>query len=140
MVYEVKNTFGQQHCYVLPIAPDRRRGDAVFQQCDKGFYVSPFIGMDATYRFRLRPPDEQLSVLIRQSVPEGELLIATLTGRRVPLNDRALAHAFATHPLMTLKVVGAIHWQALRLWLKGARFHPRPAPHPQGPTGPRTTG
>jgi len=128
MLYEVKNTFGQQHGYVLPVSPGHPPGAPIGQTCDKSFYVSPFIGMDATYRFRLAEPGERLSVTIRESVPEGELLIATLTGRRVPLTDGALVRAFVTHPLMTVKVIAAIHWQALRLWRKGARFHRRPPP------------
>ncbi len=128
ILYEVKNTFGQQHGYLLPVAADHPRGAPVLQTCDKSFHVSPFIGMDATYRFRLAEPDDRLSVTIRESVPAGELLIATLTGRRVPLTDGALARAFITHPLMTVKVIAAIHWQALRLWRKGARLHRRPPP------------
>jgi DUF1365 family protein len=128
ILYEVKNTFGDQHAYVLPVEERPGRSDAVEQACDKHFYVSPFIGMEARYRFRLAPPGDRLKVAIRQSVPEGELLIATLTGRRKPLTNGALARAFATHPLMTVKVMAAIHWQALWLWAKGATFHRRPPP------------
>lgn len=126
VLYEVKNTFGQQHGYLLPVDPARRPGEPIVQSCGKRFYVSPFIGMASTYRFRLKEPDERLSVLIRQSVPEGEILLATLTGRRAPLTDRELARAFLTHPLITLKVIGAIHWQALLIWRKGATIFKRP--------------
>ena len=129
IVYEVKNTFGEQHAYALEVPAARNSAAAVAQQCDKAFYVSPFIGMTSTYRFRIKEPGEALSVLIRQSVPEGEQLIATLHGRRRPLDDRHLLIAFLRYPLMTVKVIGAIHWEALRLWLKGARFHRRPPPH-----------
>ena len=87
-----------------------------------------FIEMDCTYRFRLTEPGEQLAVLIRQADAQGELLIATLTGNRVNLDDRAIARAFIRHPLMTVKVMVAIHWEALWLWVKGARLVPRPAP------------
>ena len=136
VLYEVKNTFGDQHAYVLPVAhrPDGgETGDpAIAQACDKRFYVSPFIGMDAHYRFRLAPPGDRLAVTIRQSVPDGELLIATLTGRRRRLTDATLAGAFVTHPLMTLKVIAAIHWEALWLWAKGATFHRRPPPPREG--------
>ncbi len=129
ILYEVRNTFGDMHGYLLPVGADHAPGAPIRQRCDKRFYVSPFIGMDSEYRFRLEEPGERLSVLIRQAVPEGELLIATLSGRRAPLTDGELARAFASHPLMTLKVIGAIHWQALRLWRKGATFHRRvPAP------------
>jgi len=126
IVYEVKNTFGEQHAYALEVPAARNSAGAVAQQCDKAFYVSPFIGMTSTYRFRIKEPGEALSVLIRQSVPEGEQLIATLHGRRRPLDDRHLLIAFLRYPLMTVKVIGAIHWEALRLWIKGARYHRRP--------------
>jgi uncharacterized protein len=128
IVYEVKNTFGDQHAYVLPVPERRNSGEAITQSCDKTFFVSPFIGMASTYRFRIKEPGETLSVLIRQSVPEGEQLIATLHGERRPLDDKRLIAAFLRYPLMTLKVIGAIHWQALWLWLKGARFHRHPGP------------
>jgi uncharacterized protein len=128
IVYEVKNTFGDQHAYVLEVPAARNSGEAIAQSCDKRFFVSPFIGMTSTYRFRIKEPGEQLSVLIRQSVPEGEQLVATLHGRRRPLDDRNLLLAFLRYPLMTMKVIGAIHWEALWLWLKGARFHRHPGP------------
>lgn len=128
LIHQVHNTFDQQHCYVLPVDPRRPSGAPVLQQCEKQLYVSPFIGPDATYRFRIKEPDERLSVLIRQSVPEGELLLATLTGDRRPLTDWQLARAFFAHPLMSFKVIGAIHWEALKLWRKGATFHRRPRP------------
>ena len=84
--------------------------------------------MVSTYHFRLLEPRERLAAVIRQWVPGGEQLIATQTGARVPLRDATLLWAFLAYPLMTLKVIGAIHWEALRLWLKGARLVTRPAP------------
>lgn len=126
MLYEVRNTFGDQHVYVCPA--DSGDGGPVTHAQAKEFHVSPFIGMQGEYRFRLSVPDERLSILIRQSDPGGELLLATHTGHRVPLTDGALLKAFLTHPLLTLKVIGAIHWEALRLWRKGAVFHRRPDP------------
>ena len=135
ILYEVTNTFGDRHSYLLPVDSHRHSGDAIAQACEKRLYVSPFIGMTSHYRFRVKEPGARLSILIRQSVPEGEQLLATLTGRRAPLRDRQLLRAFVTHPLMTLKVTGAIHWQALWLWMKGATFHRRPAP-PTEPVSP----
>lgn len=120
VIYEVKNTFGDQHPYVL--AAEERPDGAVRHGHEKGFFVSPFIGMEQFYRFTIRAPGERLSLRIRQHGPEGPCLIATQTGRRRPLSDSELLRAWAAHPLMTLKVIGAIHWQAVRLWLKGARF------------------
>jgi len=128
VLYEVKNTFGDQFSYLIPVPASWQPGEPLLQTCDKVFYVSPFIGMESRYRFRVEEPGGRLSLLIRQSVPEGELLIATHTGRRVALSDRALLQAFLSHPLMTFKVIGAIHWEALWLWVKGAVFHHRPSP------------
>jgi uncharacterized protein len=126
ILYQVKNTFGEQHSYLIPVTSAQMDGGIIRQQCAKEFYVSPFIGMTADYRFRLREPDENLSILIRQSVPEGELLLATWTGRRTELSDKTLLQAFWRYPLMTAKIIVAIHWNALWIWLKGAAFHHRP--------------
>ncbi|MBI1245238.1 MAG: DUF1365 family protein [Alphaproteobacteria bacterium] len=128
MLYEVKNTFGEQHGYLIPVASGRTAGAPVVQRAAKRFHVSPFIGMAAIYRFRVDEPEDRLAILIREDTPEGELLVASQTGRRRPWSDRTLLQAFFRYPLLTAKIVGAIHWEALRLWLKGAGFHPRPAP------------
>ncbi|WP_040706621.1 DUF1365 domain-containing protein [Oceanibaculum indicum] len=131
ILYEVKNTFGQQHGYLLPVPADRQPGAPILQRQEKGFYVSPFMPMECRYRFRLNEPDESLSILIRQDEagPDGvPLLAATHMAERAALTDAGLLSAFAQHPLMTLKVIGGIHWEALRLWRKGARFHARPTP------------
>ncbi len=125
VVHEVKNTFGGQHAYVLPADGG---ATLVRQQAEKVFYVSPFIGMAATYRFRLRRPGERLFIGIAESVPEGRKLVATQTGRRVPFTDANLVRALLQYPLMTLKIIVGIHWEALRLWRKGARYHPPPRP------------
>lgn len=127
VLYEVRNTFGQSHCYLIPVAQPARAGTAVQQSCDKAFHVSPFIGPVARYRFRLRVPDERLSLVIDEWVPEGRQLLATLTGRRQAWSNAALARHLFGFPLLTWKVVFSIHWQALKLWRKGARFHRRPA-------------
>lgn len=132
ILYEVKNTFGEQHCYLLDLPPDHPPGSEINQHCAKGFYVSPFIDMDCSYAFRLREPDERLSVLIRQSDRQGELLLASQSGQRAALTDLQLLKAFFAYPLMTVKVIAAIHWEALWLWAKGARLRRRP-PAPDAP-------
>ncbi len=132
VLYEVRNTFGEQHCYLIPVDPAQAPGAPILQRCDKSFYVSPFIGMVATYHFHLLEPGERLAVLIRQRTPEGELLVASQTGRRQPLNEATLLRAFLAYPLMTLKVIAGIHWHALKLWRKGAKLEPRP-PAPRRP-------
>ncbi|MEI7609340.1 MAG: DUF1365 domain-containing protein [Rhodospirillaceae bacterium] len=128
ILYEVKNTFGDQHAYLFKVEADDLGPGLQSHGCAKTFYVSPFIPQAAQYRFQVEEPGERLSVLIRESVDDEEILRAGLTGRRAPLSDRTLALALVRHPLMTLKVILAIHWHALWLWLKGAKFHHRPDP------------
>lgn len=130
---EVKNTFGEQCTYVLP-ADKRVPDEPLRAACAKGMYVSPFIAMDARYRFRLDDPEARLKLVIAESDRDGPLLVASHTGERRPLTDRTLLGAFLAFPFLTAKVVAAIHWEALRLWLKGARLAPRPAPQGQAST------
>lgn len=138
VVYEVKNTFGDQHAYVLPADADGH--GTIRHGVDKGFYVSPFIAMDQSYRFTLRAPGDRLALKIRQHDGSGPWLIATQSGIRRPLSDRALAREWATHPLMTFKVMAAIHWEALRLAIKGARFRAYEGPYPDPDAVPPTFG
>jgi DUF1365 family protein len=123
LLYEVRNTFGQMHSYLLPVAT---RTGLVHQHCAKAFYVSPFLGMDLTYDFRVAPPSDKVSVVVSAASPRGPVLVASVVGARRRLSDRALALALLTQPLLTLKVVGAIHWEALKIWLKGIPLEPRP--------------
>ena len=95
------------------------------QQQDKLFYVSPFIEMAMRYHFRVLPPGERVKLRILETDREGPLLAATFNGRRRALDTTALLRAFFALPLVTLKIMAAIHWEALRLWLKGARLVPR---------------
>lgn len=126
ILYEVSNTFGQHHCYLIPVdARDAARG-IVRQTCAKGFYVSPFLPQDATYTFRLKEPGDTLSVGIRYEAATGESLAAVQTGTRHPLTDGMLLRILARRPTMTFKVMAAIHWEALKLWRKGGRYHRRP--------------
>ena len=136
VVYEVKNTFGDQHAYVLPATSDSH--GTIRHGVDKGFYVSPFMAMEQTYRFTLRAPGERLALKIRQHDGTGPWLIATQSGTRRPLTDTALLRAWAAHPLMTFKVMVAIHWEALRLAVKGARFRAYEGPYPDPDTSPPT--
>ncbi len=124
IVHEVHNTFGDRHGYVVPLegADDLRHG------FDKRLHVSPFMDMESRYEFAVTPPGDRVSIGIRQYDEGGELFRASLRASRVPLNDRSLLRMFFSHPLVTLKAISAIHWQALRLWRKGATFHRRPEP------------
>jgi DUF1365 family protein len=127
IIYEVRNTFGDIHCYALPVKPGEASAAGIRQQHDKQFYVSPFVEMAMRYHFRILPPSETVRLRILETDREGPLLAATFSGRRRALTTGALLRSFVALPLVTLKIVAAIHWEALRLWLKGARLIPRPA-------------
>jgi hypothetical protein len=128
LIYEVHNTFGQRHSYVITV--DRAQNGPLSQRCLKSFYVSPFIGMDIIYNFSVHEPAERILLSIEGEDPKGPVIIASLAGERRKLTDHALARVFVTHPLLTLKVVVGIHWNALKLWSRGMQLHPRPAVAP----------
>jgi uncharacterized protein len=122
-IYQVHNTFGDRHSYVIPVG---ERGSVVRQGCRKTLYVSPFLDMDLGYDFRVSAPDDHVTVAIVARDSAGPVLNAVLTGSRRPLSDRALLLLALMIPWVTLKVISAIHWEAARLWLKGIRFRRRP--------------
>lgn len=127
VIAEVRNTFGERHCYLL--RPGSGEGAwPLRQRHDKDFHVSPFIGMRAEYDFQLSRPGERLKVVIREYENDGLLLVAAQTGLRRPFTDMQLLIQVMRVPLQTLKVMAAIHWQALKIWIKGAVFHRKPAP------------
>jgi DUF1365 family protein len=125
VIYEVRSTFGGIHPYVLPVQPDQISDAGVRQSQEKLFYVSPFIEMAMRYHFRVLPPQERVRLRILETDRDGPLLAATFIGRRRALDTAELLRAFFAFPLVTLKIVAAIHWEALRLWAKGARLVPR---------------
>lgn len=130
ILWEVDNTFGERHGYMIPV----EAGDSseIVQHCDKVIHVSPFMDMDLRYEFRVSPPADLLSIRIETFDREGPVLSARHLARRTPLTDAALLTAFFTIPFLTLRVVGGIHWEALKIWLKGIslRTHPRPPKEP----------
>jgi DUF1365 family protein len=128
LVYEVRNTFGEAHSYVAPVKPHEAAQSGVRQERDKLFYVSPFLDMTMRYHFRLHPPGDTLKVRILETDADGPILAATFSGVRSDMKTGALLKAFFAMPLLTFKIVGAIHYEALRLWLKGLRIKPRPSP------------
>jgi uncharacterized protein len=130
MIYEVRNTFGDIHAYVLPVQPGELSNAGVRQQQDKLFYVSPFIDMPMRYYFRVSPPGGDVKLRILEADRAGPLLAATFHGRRRELNSAQLLRSFFALPLVTFKIVAAIHWEALRLWIKGARLVRRPLAAP----------
>ncbi|MBL8709327.1 MAG: DUF1365 domain-containing protein [Rhodospirillaceae bacterium] len=122
-LYEVNNTFGGRHAYVLPVTPG---AEVIRQSCAKQLYVSPFNDVSGGYRFAVLPPGDKVALSIDQSDAEGRLLQAAFVGRRVALNDAALLKLLVIYPFLTLKVVAGIHWEALKLWWKGVPLHKRP--------------
>ncbi len=124
MIYEVRNTFGGRHSYIIPV-----EGGAVDQQADKMFHVSPFNDMDMRYRFLLSSPDDDIHVFIQTSDAEGPVLNASFAGEKADLSDVKLLALFFRYPLMTVKVIVGIHWEALKLFAKGMRLKPG-APDP----------
>jgi uncharacterized protein len=125
MIYEVRNTFGDIHAYALAVKPGELSDAGLRQQQDKLFYVSPFIDMPMRYHFRISPPAADVKLRILETDSAGPLLAATFHGRRRDLGAAQLLGSFCALPLVTLKIVAAIHWEALRLWIKGARLVPR---------------
>lgn len=117
ILYEVNNTFGQRHSYLFPVAS---HAGELRHHCAKRFYVSPFMPMAITYRFRLAEPGERLAVHITAEDATGEVLIAVLAGKREDLADGSLLRAFLRSPLLAWQVLGAIHWEALKLWRMGS--------------------
>lgn len=126
ILYAVSNTFGERHTYLVPVEADG--AGVLSHRCDKEFYVSPFNAVEGGYSFRVEPPAGSVTVVINQSDTVGPLLHAALRAKRVPLTQAALLTAFVRYPLLTLKVIGGIHWEALRLWAKGLRLVDRPRP------------
>src|ERR1700722_9921130 len=124
MIYEVRNTFGDIHPYVLAVRPGEINAAGIRQEQDKLFHVSPFIGMAMRYHFRVSAPGEWIKLRILETDHDGPLLAATFNGRRRALTSAALVRSFLALPLVTFKIVAAIHWEALRLWLKGIRLVP----------------
>lgn len=119
LVHEVSNTFGEWHFYVLPA---HAQDGLVTQTCDKQFFVSPFLEMDLRYEFRIRPPGDDVSVAMIVRRGDEVALTASFAGQRRELTDANLLRAWLTNPLMTIKVIAGIHWEALKMWGKGVRF------------------
>lgn len=137
VLYEVRNTFGERHRYLVEVAPEQAQAPVLRHECAKCFHVSPFMDMALRYRFVLSHPSPQgdaLQLDIQTVDDQGPVLAARLAGARQALSDRAVFKAFVTHPLLGLKVLAGIHWHALQLLLKGAPFRR----HPGAPADPLT--
>ena len=119
--YEVKNTFNEQHTYIFKIKDNEK----IEQKCKKKFYVSPFMDMETYYNFKLLNPKEKLSIFIRQTNGEETVLTATQTGDKKEFSFKQLLINFFKYPLMTIKIMSSIHYEAFFLWKKGAVYRKR---------------
>ena len=119
ILYEVKNTFGEQHTYVFKVEGENK---SIQNNCSKKFHVSPFIEMNCNYFFRILHPGENLSVIIDQHDKEGKILFASQDGKRSDLTSKNLMNSYLKHPLMTFKIILALHFEAFKLWIKGIKF------------------
>jgi len=128
IVCAVQNTFGERHCYLLAHADGRAIARGELLHARKVFHVSPFCRIEGRYEFRFLAKDARSVARIDYLDDAGALLVTSIGGTHVPLDDRALRRAFFGHPLFTLGVVARIHWQALRLWLARVPFHSKPQP------------
>ncbi len=127
VIAEVRNTFGEKHCYLLGADGAAMSWDARHEK-DKCFHVSPFFDLSGRYRFSLTEPGARVRLAIHETREGQGILDATMAGERRPLRDASVLGLAALMPFMTLKVVAGIHWEALKIWLRGGRFHRKPQP------------
>ena len=118
VLYEVKNTFGEQHTYIFKV----ENGQLLQHNCSKKFHVSPFIEMNCDYFFKILKPSEKISIIINQYQLKEKILYASQDGTRVDFTSLELIKSYLKHPLMTFKIISAIHFEAFKLWVKGIRF------------------
>ena len=119
--YEVKNTFNDQHTYIFKVNDNKK----IEQKCKKKFYVSPFMDMETYYNFKLLDPKEKLSIFIKQTDGQETVLTATQTGDKKEFSFKQLLINFFKYPLMTIKIISSIHYEAFFLWKKGAMYRKR---------------
>ena len=118
ILYEVKNTFGEQHTYIFKVEND----NLLQHNCEKKFHVSPFIEMNCNYFFRILKPSEKISVIIDQYQSNEKILYASQDGKRTDFTSSELIKSYLKHPFMTFKIISAIHFEAFKLWAKGIKF------------------
>lgn len=122
-LYEVRNTFGERCVYAAVAEPVRTLGPHEFE---KELHVSPFLPMALRYRFRTASPDSRVTLKIVERDAQGVILTAMFAGQRLAATDTNVIRLFFSLPFVTLKVILAIHWEALRLLGKGLKTHPHP--------------
>lgn len=127
-IYEVRNTFGERHSYVAKVESGELTEAGLKQSRLKIFHVSPFIDMGARYHFSLLPPGKNLRVRIMETENNKPLLSANFIGTQAPMTTGSTLKRLIAYPFMTIKIILGIHWEALKLWRKGAKFHTSPPP------------
>ena len=127
VVPEVSNTYGDRHSYLCAHVDRRVIAASDRLEATKIFHVSPFQPVDGGYVFRFDIRDDRIGIWIDYNAGENGLL-ATLTGKRAPLSNLSILRACMRRPFGSRRVLGLIHWQALKLWWKGASFRTRPEP------------
>jgi len=136
IIYEVNNTFGETHAYVAKTGP----GEVHDHESPKLFHVSPLMEVRGAYHFRISTTGDTMRLTIQNRMDGERQHLASLVTRTTPLTDRWLAGVALTLPLSTLQVVAAIHWQALKIWLRGAKYRSKPAPPANSVTLARSVG
>lgn len=134
VLYEVSNTFDERHTYLMAVEP--HPSGLLKQQCQKVFYVSPFMDVSGHYEFTLLEPGEKISIVIDYFDQDRLMLKASFSGRQDPLKRDSVLKVLRAYPLMTVKVIAGIHWEALKLWRKGVGLFK----HPEPPQEPVSTG
>lgn len=127
ILYEVHNTFGHAHSHLAVVPKGLEASSLPRHGFDKTLHVSPFFDQVGRYRVSVAPPTDRYRLVIEYLDEDGRrLLTASQRGSRVELSTRTLIKQFFTKPLVTLKVIGGIHWEALKLWRKGAKYRSVP--------------
>jgi uncharacterized protein len=130
VLYEVHNTFGEAHTYISAVGAEARHrltDEAGRTLADKEFFVSPFLDVSGTYRFTLRKAPERMELVVENLGASGREHLASMAINALPLTTPTVLRWLVSVPISGLGVMAAIYWQALRLWLKGARYRVKPA-------------
>jgi uncharacterized protein len=124
IVHEVNNTFGERHFYALPVTNADRL--PIIQECAKAFRVSPFLPLNLDYLFKVSPPGQSVGLFIAASAAQETVLTASFHGVRKPFTPASIVRRYLTNPALTVKVIAAIHWEALLIWLRLRRARNTP--------------
>ena len=130
VIAEVTNTFGERHSYLVYHPDQRAIAPTDRMKAVKIFYVSPFQPVEGEYEFRFDINLDRIGIWIDYRQSDGGL-IATLTGQRSALSNQSILSMLLRRPFGSRRVLGLIHWQAFKLWLKGAQYKTRPTPPDQ---------